>query len=111
MNYSHTDIENQNGAELKQIKRVEESRNQYILRENIDYSHDCPYSIAFVILGVFFWLPFLFNIVYIRSPNTHARRIAIASVILASIYFSALFVGLVILGTTVAYYQDSNWML
>ncbi|EAL66177.1 hypothetical protein DDB_G0282635 [Dictyostelium discoideum AX4] len=70
-----------------------------------EFEHDYPFSLTFIILGVFFWLPLLFNIVYIRSPNIHARRIVFASIILAGIYFIAIIFVLVVAGCAFFYYS------
>ncbi|KAM9976566.1 hypothetical protein ACTFIR_010408 [Dictyostelium discoideum] len=103
------DIESTNGASPEFKKGNEICKNYFKSESNPkEFEHDYPFSLTFIILGVFVWLPFLFNIVYIRSPNIHARRIAFASLILAGIYFIAIIFTVAAAGCAFFYYSSEN---
>ncbi|KAM9980060.1 hypothetical protein ACTFIZ_006327 [Dictyostelium cf. discoideum] len=101
------DIESTSGASPEFKKENEIYFNKFKSNPK-EFEHDYPFSLTFIILGVFVWLPFLFNIVYIRSPNIHARRIAFASIILAGIYFIAIIFCAAIATCAFVYYNDTH---
>ncbi|KAM9959789.1 hypothetical protein ACTFIR_000888 [Dictyostelium discoideum] len=97
------DIESTSGASPEFKKGNEICKNKLKSESNPnEFEHDYPFSLTFIIMGVFFWLPLLFNIVYIRSPNIHARRIAFASI---SIYFIAIIFTVAVAGCAFYYYS------
>ncbi|EGC30493.1 hypothetical protein DICPUDRAFT_41377 [Dictyostelium purpureum] len=92
------------------IHSIDDNNKNHKRRKNaivqLDYSKDYSYSITFLVLGIFFFLPLIFNMAYIRSPNNKARNIALASLILASCQFvTIIFVTAVLCSTN---YSDNN---
>ncbi|KAN0031216.1 hypothetical protein ACTA71_010299 [Dictyostelium dimigraforme] len=90
--------ENENGAELKPFrgKELESSLINDYRQYDVFYKLDLDFSLAFLIVGIFSWVPLFFNFFYIRSQNVHARRISVASLVIASSYFVVAFIMTVI---------------
>ncbi|KAM9980078.1 hypothetical protein ACTFIZ_006323 [Dictyostelium cf. discoideum] len=84
----------ENGAELRPVKKDNEIESLSINLDQyeVNYKLDFKISLTLLLVGLFTWIPLLFNIKYIRSQNVHARRMSVVSIVFASSYFAILFI-------------------
>ncbi|KAM9979957.1 hypothetical protein ACTFIZ_006215 [Dictyostelium cf. discoideum] len=86
--------ENENGAELRPIKKDNEIESLSINPDQYEANYKLDFKISLILLlvGLITWIPFVFNINYIRSQNVHARRMSVVSIVFASSYFAVGFI-------------------
>ncbi|KAN0031217.1 hypothetical protein ACTA71_010300 [Dictyostelium dimigraforme] len=79
-----------NYGKRKDIESFPIKSEQYY--NDIESVLDFEFSLGFLIVGIFTFLPLFFNFIYIRSTNVHARRISTASIVIGSTYFAVFFI-------------------